>query len=70
MIDNKPPCFECPERHDRCHGTCEKYKAWSEQRATERELIRLTRYAQQELCKQYRGASKARRIGIKRGEKI
>lgn len=22
------PCYKCEERHEACHGHCEKYKAW------------------------------------------
>ena len=26
------PCFECPDRVLGCHGTCEKYKAFKDER--------------------------------------
>jgi sulfatase maturation enzyme AslB (radical SAM superfamily) len=24
------PCKDCPDRHPACHGSCDKYKEWSE----------------------------------------
>jgi len=26
------PCHGCPDRHVGCHGTCERYKEYSEER--------------------------------------
>ena len=26
------PCFNCPDRHIGCHGKCERYAAWKEER--------------------------------------
>lgn len=34
------PCFNCPDRHAGCHGTCERYKAWSVEHAEQREAYR------------------------------
>lgn len=25
------PCKDCQKRHEKCHGSCEKYKTWSEE---------------------------------------
>lgn len=25
------PCYRCRERHEACHGTCERYKEWHRQ---------------------------------------
>lgn len=24
----KSPCYGCTERHEACHGSCERYKEW------------------------------------------
>ena len=39
------PCLNCPNRHLRCHGECERYKAYD----VERNLIRANRGAQQSI---------------------
>ena len=26
----KAPCLDCKDRHEACHGICDKYKAWRE----------------------------------------
>lgn len=28
----KCPCFKCEERNEKCHASCEKYKAWTDDR--------------------------------------
>ena len=33
----KSPCFHCPEKYERCHSTCEKYKAYQRTCAQQRE---------------------------------
>lgn len=32
-----PPCKDCPDRAPGCHGKCEKYKAFAEWNAENRE---------------------------------
>ncbi len=32
-------CNGCKERHEGCHGECERYKAWKEERDRKREEI-------------------------------
>lgn len=27
------PCYHCEGRHDGCHGTCDRYAQWKEDRA-------------------------------------
>lgn len=27
-----PPCKDCPDRHEACWGSCDKYKAWIDAR--------------------------------------
>ena len=29
---NMCPCKDCKDRHATCHGSCEKYKEWQENR--------------------------------------
>jgi len=33
----KTPCYECRDRYSGCHGTCQKYIKWCEERTAERE---------------------------------
>lgn len=28
----KAPCKDCPDRHESCHGQCEKYQAYRKER--------------------------------------
>lgn len=32
----RQPCRYCADRHQRCHGECEKYKAWKAELAEAR----------------------------------
>lgn len=34
------PCKECPDRHPRCHGECEKYKEYKKQSEINKEEYR------------------------------
>lgn len=34
----KNPCHHCEEREPGCHGKCEKYKAWADERDRLREI--------------------------------
>lgn len=27
-MNESSPCKDCADRHEACHGSCEKYKAW------------------------------------------
>lgn len=31
-----PTCKDCPERHEACHDTCERFAVWRQQHAAER----------------------------------
>lgn len=33
-VNTNCPCFKCPDRSQGCHGTCEKYAAYTEERKT------------------------------------
>lgn len=37
-----PPCYGCTRRTEVCHTDCAAYRAWTVQRAKERELERIT----------------------------
>lgn len=26
------PCYQCPDRHPACHGSCDRYKGWKDER--------------------------------------
>ena len=30
------PCYQCEDRHDKCHSHCEKYIAFTEEKEKER----------------------------------
>ena len=34
------PCKDCEEREVKCHGKCERFKAWNEKHVADREAIR------------------------------
>ena len=56
------PCLNCADRHQACHGSCEKYKAWKEQH--DQEIADLAeRKRQKEIADavQYLGLYKRRR---------
>lgn len=39
------PCKNCESRSERCHGRCEKYRDWAEDRRTELDLRMVSRQA-------------------------
>lgn len=40
MKKQNNPCFNCPDRHAGCHGTCQRYLDWHEQHVSEKREIR------------------------------
>lgn len=32
-----PPCYNCPNRSDECHASCEAYTEWSNRRRARRQ---------------------------------
>ena len=38
------PCKDCTERHTGCHGSCDKYKEWSERYHAQQEHLSENRY--------------------------
>lgn len=34
------PCYECKDRHDGCHSSCEAYKAYRENKTNKNAAIR------------------------------
>jgi hypothetical protein len=38
----RPPCKDCPDRHELCHATCERYLAYRE----ERDRLNAEKYAE------------------------
>ena len=36
----KSPCNGCEERHEKCHGSCEKYRAFQEENRKAKEWLR------------------------------
>lgn len=65
------PCYQCPERHELCHATCEKYQTYN----AEQERIREERRAQRDatdirnsiVLKRYREILNAKK---RRGKKL
>lgn len=39
-MKNDSPCFNCPNRHAGCHGSCESYLNWHEQHVKKQREIR------------------------------
>ena len=37
-VDKDNPCYECPDRHTGCHGSCERYKKWRQELDEKNEL--------------------------------
>lgn len=38
----RPPCKDCPDRHELCHATCKRYLAYRE----ERDRLNAEKYAE------------------------
>ena len=42
-INKNVPCYGCERRSPQCHGSCEDYKAYAQERADRAEIIRKKR---------------------------
>lgn len=40
MKEKNNPCFNCPDRHAGCHGTCEAYRNWKAEHDKQRDAER------------------------------
>lgn len=40
MKEQNNPCFNCPDRHAGCHGSCKAYLDWHEQHVQKQREIR------------------------------
>ena len=39
-MKNDTPCYQCPDRHASCHGTCQRYLDWHEHHVQKQREIR------------------------------
>lgn len=67
MTAGSSPCYGCPERHEACHDSCTRYKAWKapleaayEDRKHEK-IRTILREARVEQCAKKRRKSTGRR---------
>lgn len=59
-----PPCKDCPDRHQACHDRCEKYKAFSAERAKsnkynrEKNEILMSDHGRRDIWRRMRGQTR------------
>ena len=61
-MTDKSPCHECAERDSRCHGSCERYLAWKQEKEAEKKpsVYMYTAAHEEKIVRTLRGAVKNR----------